>query len=117
MSIYFAGDATNRPKSGKSCRQRRASRRRSEILAREKVLDKDFYDLEKRINTMEAAIISTALSLDEVLEKLNKDEKDHKIGRKEMENIFDNIVNNGDDEKDKVNQMEALLSKMEDATK
>ena len=45
---------------------------------------------------MESAIISTANSLDEVLEKLNKDEKEHKIGRKEMENIFDNIVNNGD---------------------
>ena len=45
---------------------------------------------------MENAIISTANSLDEVLLKLNKDEKEHKIGRKEMENIFDNIVNNGD---------------------
>ena len=45
---------------------------------------------------MENAIISTANSLDGVLEKLNKDEKERKIGRKEMENIFDNIVNNGD---------------------
>ena len=45
---------------------------------------------------MESAIISTASSLDEVLEKLNKDEKERKIGRKEMENIFDNIVNNGE---------------------
>ena len=45
---------------------------------------------------MESAIISTASSLDEVLEKLTKDEKERKIGRKEMENIFDNIVNNGD---------------------
>ena len=44
---------------------------------------------------MESAIVSTANSLDEVLQKLNKDEKEHKIGRKEMENIFDNIVNNG----------------------
>ena len=44
---------------------------------------------------MENAITSTASSLDEVLEKLNKDEKEKKIGRKEMENIFDNIVNNG----------------------
>ena len=47
---------------------------------------------------METAIISTASSLDEVLEKLTKDEKERKIGRKEMENIFDNIVNNGDGE-------------------
>ena len=50
---------------------------------------------------MESAIISTASSLDEVLEKLNKDEKERKIGRKEMENIFDNIVNNGEGESDK----------------
>ena len=45
---------------------------------------------------MESAIIATRHSLDEVLDKLHKDEKDHKIGRKEMENIFDNIVNNSD---------------------
>ena len=50
---------------------------------------------------MESAIISTASSLDEVLEKLNKDEKERKIGRKEMENIFDNIVNNGEGESEK----------------
>ena len=50
---------------------------------------------------MESAIISTASSLDEVLEKLNKDEKERKIGRKEMENIFDNIVNNGEGESKK----------------
>ena len=50
---------------------------------------------------MESAIISTANSLDEVLEKLNKDEKERKIGRKEMENIFDNIVNNGEGESGK----------------
>ena len=55
------------------------------------------YDsLERRINTMECAIIATGHSLDEVLDKLHKDEKEHKIGRKEMENIFDNIVNNSD---------------------
>ena len=45
---------------------------------------------------MESAIIATGHSLDEVLDKLHKDEKEHKIGRKEMENIFDNIVNNSD---------------------
>ena len=53
-----------------------------------------YNSLEKRINTMESAIIATGHSLDEVLDKLHKDEKDHKIGRKEMENIFDNIVIN-----------------------
>ena len=45
---------------------------------------------------MENAIISTANSLDDVLEKLNKDEKEHKIGKKEMGNIFDNMLNDGD---------------------
>jgi hypothetical protein len=30
------------------------------------------------------------------LEKLNEDEKEHKIGRKEIGNIIDNIVNKGD---------------------
>ena len=55
-----------------------------------------YNSLERRINTMDSAIIATGHSLDEVLDKLHKDEKDHKIGRKEMENIFDNIVNNSD---------------------
>ena len=55
-----------------------------------------YNSLERRINTMESAIIATGHSLDEVLDKLHRDEKDHKIGRKEMENIFDNIVNNSD---------------------
>ena len=44
---------------------------------------------------MENAIISTANNLDDVLEKLNRDEKDHKIGKKEMGNIFDNMISDG----------------------
>ncbi len=40
---------------------------------------------------MEVAIVTTANSLDDILEKLKH--KDHKIGRKEMDSIFDNIVN------------------------
>ena len=43
---------------------------------------------------MEVAIVTTANSLDDVLEKLNKQHKDQRrIGRKEMNSIFDNIVN------------------------
>ena len=42
---------------------------------------------------MEVAVVTTANSLDDVLEKLNKEHKAHKIGRKEMDSIFDNIVN------------------------
>ena len=42
FQLLLATD-TDRPKSGKSARQRRASRRRSEIQSRAKVLDSDFY--------------------------------------------------------------------------
>ena len=53
-----------------------------------------FCSLQDRINSMETAIVTTANSLDNVLEKLNKQHKDQRrIGRKEMDSIFDNIVN------------------------
>ena len=42
ISVLLDGGVA-RPKSGKSARQRRASRRRSEIRARDKVLDQDYY--------------------------------------------------------------------------
>ena len=54
------------------------------------------FSLVRRVNSMETAIITTAKSLDEVLEKLNKEQKDHKIGKREMKNIFDNIVSGGE---------------------
>ena len=44
LLINFSDDQTNRPLSGKLCRQRRASRLGSEIRLRDKVLDKDFYE-------------------------------------------------------------------------
>ena len=39
----------DRPKSGKSARQRRASRRASEIRSREKVLDSEYYGYHSNI--------------------------------------------------------------------
>ena len=41
---------------------------------------------------MQAAIIPLSVNLDKVLEKLNGTSKDRKIRRKDMENIFDDIV-------------------------
>ena len=41
---------------------------------------------------METAIIPLSVNLDKVLEKLNGVNKDKKIRRKDMENIFDDIV-------------------------
>ena len=41
---------------------------------------------------MQTAIIPLSVNLDKVLEKLNGTGKDRKIRRKDMENIFDDIV-------------------------
>ena len=41
---------------------------------------------------MQSAIIPLSVNLDKVLEKLNGTGKDKKIKRKDMENIFDDIV-------------------------
>ena len=41
---------------------------------------------------MESAIIPMSYNLDKVLEKLNGVNKERKIRRKDMENIFDDIV-------------------------
>ena len=48
--------------------------------------------LSHRIDSMETAIIPLSVNLDKVLEKLNGVNKDKKIRRKDMENIFDDIV-------------------------
>ena len=45
---------------------------------------------------METAIIPLGYNLDKVLEKLNNVNKDRKIKRKDMENIFDDIVKGED---------------------
>ena len=45
---------------------------------------------------METAIIPLSFNLDKVLEKLNNVNKEKKIRRKDMENIFDDIVKGED---------------------
>ena len=42
---------------------------------------------------MQAAVIPLSVNLDKILDKLNGTNKDKKIRRKDMENIFDDIVN------------------------
>ena len=51
-----------------------------------------FYSLAHRIDRMQSAIIPLSVNLDKVMEKLNGTSKDKKIRRKDMENIFDDIV-------------------------
>ena len=51
-----------------------------------------FYSLSRRVDSMQSAIIPLSVNLDKVLEKLNGTGKDKKIKRKDMENIFDDIV-------------------------
>ena len=50
------------------------------------------YSLSRRVDSMQSAIIPLSVNLDKVLEKLNGTGKDKKIKRKDMENIFDDIV-------------------------
>ena len=50
------------------------------------------YSLAHRIDRMQSAIIPLSVNLDKVMEKLNGTSKDKKIRRKDMENIFDDIV-------------------------
>ena len=51
-----------------------------------------FYSLARRIDRMQSAIIPLSVNLDKVMEKLNGTSKDKKVRRKDMENIFDDIV-------------------------
>ena len=52
-----------------------------------------YFRLAHRIDGMQAAVIPLSVNLDKILDKLNGTNKDKKIRRKDMENIFDDIVN------------------------
>ena len=60
------------------------------------VISLRLFSLARRVDRMETAIIPLGYNLDKVLEKLNNVNKDRKIKRKDMENIFDDIVKGED---------------------
>ena len=55
-----------------------------------------YFSLSRKIDRMETAIIPLNVNLDKALEKLNSVSKEKKIRRKDMENIFDDIVKGED---------------------
>ena len=88
-----------RPRSGKEARKARSAKIRSAANKDENdVPDSDFYNLQRRVDRMEASIAPLANKIDSVLVSLGADKDSRKLKKKDMENMFDQILSSNEGE-------------------